>query len=666
MVRVLNMFVVLYTMIQADYIMVKPASRPNPDGPYEGIKNQKKNQQQESNLTNQQDEFNAGVDKGGRVALWPCRAAPKMATPNVFTRGQSVPVEYQSNNQHAGYMEFNIFTNNGMYVKPVWGPQKAGAGFQRGGTTITIPKDLPSCGPADGCFIQLYFYSKEPRNYVTCSDFTIAGDTGSPTTAGVATATETGLTLTKRQETIANGTAPPGMQVVKPYDDAKFYETTSVNYEMPAFQSDNVPTSALTMWNLTAPGEVGSKSTLSKAQQEANKALRKTIVKLTQQGESHFRCYQQDKERPVFAAQAKGVKMMENKGKEDTFGYFPPAIASAYTANLTIKPTPGDLFKPAANQSTMQVLSDPQGREDTTTYIDLPDGCIDAVYAGVKSMIGVPATNENIDAARGKIRTTCQQQLAGYGYDCPGDTKTEAEKAAEEAKNKAEQAARDANKPKDTPTENPATDQASGVPLAPSTYTGAPTGLAPMNPELVNPALETLPVPATNTQAAGRARNTGAYSPYAEKSEVLKEDAALTKTTEAYAEIAKPSGSPTPAITAEAASTSPAVKGNGYKGKAAAPASESEPVTSPVVEAEDVKVNPYKSAAPLVTPTVDAGKDTGYKGTKPSPAVESLKEAKPTPTEPKPADVKPTPPTEAKPTPPTEAKPAEAKKSTAY
>src|SRR5690348_4201372 len=66
----------------------KPATgeytqRPNPAGPYEGIKNQDKNQQQEANLTNQQDTYNKDKD-GKRVPLWPCRAAPVMDNPNVF------------------------------------------------------------------------------------------------------------------------------------------------------------------------------------------------------------------------------------------------------------------------------------------------------------------------------------------------------------------------------------------------------------------------------------------------------------------------------------------------------------------------------------------------------------------------------------------------------
>ena len=502
----------LQSLIFADYIMVYPPARENPKGPYKGIQRQTPNKQQESNLTNQQDEFNENDDKGGRVPLWPCRAAPPMATPNVFQRGQSLKVEYQSNNQHAGYMEWNIFTNQGKFVRQVYGPKAAGKGFQRGGTQITIPADLPRCTKADGCFLQFYFYSKEPRNYVTCADFVLAGDDGmtaiGATTTELsaipqeATATTTELSLlTKRQLGTATTAAPKGMKAVRPYDDAAFYEKYSTNYEMYAGQADdaNIPKTATVMWNLTEPAEVGSKSTLSDAEKNKRQNFRSTIVKLTQEGESVFRCYQQDTERPALAAQSKGIKMMENKGAEDQNGYFPPAISSAYTAKLNLKPTIFDSYKGNAKDAPMQILSDPQGREDTTTYIDLPDQCLDAVYASVKTM---QAGGSDLDTERSKIRTTCSTMLAQMGINCPGDTQTEAQKKAAEDAAKAKQG----NQNKSTTTA-PEAAQILAAPQSPidnalpAAYSQM-AGVAEAPKSAVNSELVAAPVPSVAPEAA--------------------------------------------------------------------------------------------------------------------------------------------------------------------
>ena len=53
------------------------------------------------------NEFKQAAYEGGGVASKPCRAAFQTTTPNVFTRGETVLVEYESNNRHAADVKFN-------------------------------------------------------------------------------------------------------------------------------------------------------------------------------------------------------------------------------------------------------------------------------------------------------------------------------------------------------------------------------------------------------------------------------------------------------------------------------------------------------------------------------------------------------------------------------
>ena len=155
-------------------------ARANPDGPYEGISNQDPNQQQEANLTNQQDEYNEGND-GERVSLWPCRGAPAMEQPLEAVRGDTIQMQWQSNNPHASMFEYNVFSQQGELVTNVFNAEGA-AGYQRGMADITMPNNIEGCQEVGDCFIQFYAYSLEPRNYVTCTDF-ILTDGPTPTAA---------------------------------------------------------------------------------------------------------------------------------------------------------------------------------------------------------------------------------------------------------------------------------------------------------------------------------------------------------------------------------------------------------------------------------------------------------------------------------------------------
>ena len=437
------MFQLLTNIAYADYILVTPYGRDKPAGPYQGIKDQNPNTQQESNLTNQQDKFNKDKD-GTRVDLWPCRAAPPMAKPHVFKRGQVIPVETQSNNMHGGYIEYNIF--RGTQVHQALAPSKSGAGFARTGTTITIPSDFPTCGTADKCFLQFYFYSKEPRNYVTCSDFVLEGDVpgavadinldGTPKDAP----NKNDNDFYKKQTLNGNATAiqvstqavKANMMPIIPYSDVKIYTDISTNYEGYAGQSRDPPASALQMWNLTIPGEVGEDAVKNKIMTEKEAGLRKdfrnTIVDLTKAAESVVKCYQnKEKKTLADAIPEKGI-MMENKGPQDDNGYFPAAKKSAYAGNIAYKPTPGETYK---SPQQLQILSDPDKREDTTTYIDLVGQCINALQASVMKLEQTdviaqmgkdnnPAKGDK-EAEKQNIIGVCAKEMADAGFDCPGD-----------------------------------------------------------------------------------------------------------------------------------------------------------------------------------------------------------------------------------------------------
>ena len=415
------MFHLLTNVAFADYILVKPYGRDKPAGPYQGIKDQNPNTQQESNLTNQQDQFNKDKD-GTRVDLWPCRASPPMAKPHVFKRGQVIPVETQSNNMHAGYIEYNIF--RGAQVHQALAPSKSGAGFARAGTTITIPQNFPSCGIADKCFLQFYFFSAEPRNYVTCSDFVLEGDV-------VGAVAETGFSapgLKKRQAANATIATSPttinaNMKPVKPYSDANIYTTTSVNYEAYAGQSDRPPASALQMWNLTVPGEVGQDAVkmgiMTKEEADLRTDFRKTIVELTKAAESVVKKYQKTESKAMAATLPGRNIMMENKGKADGNGYFPAAKPSAYTANLSYKPTPGETY---SSPQALTILSDPSKREDTTTYIHVVGKCMDALQASVNKLEATDVLSKlasggkgtkggNVEAEKAAIIAACERDM---------------------------------------------------------------------------------------------------------------------------------------------------------------------------------------------------------------------------------------------------------------
>ena len=474
----------------ADYILVKPYGRDKPAGPYEKIAKQKANQQQESNLTNQQDEFRKDKD-GTRVDLWPCRGAPPMAKPHVFKRGQVIPVETQSNNMHAGYIEYNIF--RGTQVHQALAPSKSGAGFARAGTTITIPQDFPACGVADKCFLQFYFFSAEPRNYVTCSDFVLEGDVP----GAVAETDFSAPGLKKRQAantTVATNptTVKTALKPIKPYSDAKIYSTTSVNYEGYAGQSDQPPASAMQMWNLTIPGEVGQDAVklglMTKEEAGLRKDFRKTIVTLTKAAESVVKKYQKTESKALAATVPGKNIMMENKGKADENGYYPAAKPSAYTAKLSYKPTPGETY---TSPQALTILSDPSKREDTTTYIHVVGKCMDALQASVSKLEKTNVLAKLGEGGKGTKGGDIEAEKAAIVAACEKDMGTPANMST--GKTAAPIAVSTDSNPDDTPEVTTPTSAAPGGYTAPAPAT--PVAVSKMTnpddiktPAMVSPA----------------------------------------------------------------------------------------------------------------------------------------------------------------------------------
>ncbi|KAJ3088757.1 hypothetical protein HK102_008030 [Quaeritorhiza haematococci] len=123
-----------------------------------------------SNIVNQQDKRNGNEQPKNML---PCRSDILMASPVRFKRGDTVQYLLRFNNPHDGQCEINLWKNN--QTMPVQSPINCGGGFRRETFNVTIPANAPDCGPNDGCFLQFYFYSVEPRDYAACTDILIEG-----------------------------------------------------------------------------------------------------------------------------------------------------------------------------------------------------------------------------------------------------------------------------------------------------------------------------------------------------------------------------------------------------------------------------------------------------------------------------------------------------------
>jgi len=67
-----------------------------------------------------------------------------------------------------------MFINNFQQVVPLMRPSPCGGGYTQNDITFTIPTNFAGCtSPAEGCAIQIYAHSVEPRTYAMCMDVTL-------------------------------------------------------------------------------------------------------------------------------------------------------------------------------------------------------------------------------------------------------------------------------------------------------------------------------------------------------------------------------------------------------------------------------------------------------------------------------------------------------------
>ncbi|KAJ3067747.1 hypothetical protein HK102_007345 [Quaeritorhiza haematococci] len=137
---------------------------------YKNQFNQKYENMRQSNIVNQQDRRGRNEQP---LDMLPCRSSIPMAQPVSLQRGDTMQYVLRFNNPHDGQCEINLWKNN--QSMPVATPRDCGGGFRRETFNITIPQNAPSCGPGEGCFLQFYFYSVEPRDYAACTDIVLEG-----------------------------------------------------------------------------------------------------------------------------------------------------------------------------------------------------------------------------------------------------------------------------------------------------------------------------------------------------------------------------------------------------------------------------------------------------------------------------------------------------------
>ena len=335
----------LLIMIFGDSIMTTPEGRDPPNGPYKGIANQNKNQQQESNIVNQQKE--KGPDEE-RVDLLPCRAAPEMKTPHIWERGQKIEFQNQWNNPHASFCELNLVRKDGNETKvfQVVKPFECGGGFQRQGLDFYIPENFPKCEQSQ-CFLQYYAFSLEPRDYVTCADFIINGDPSS--------------TL--------------DMQPFKVYNDGKDFDEVSNDYNPYRGQAADIPYVIKAIWDLLGAGEFGDKAVELEILTQEKKNFKQQLKGISKGIQNSLEGSLRpsiEQNREVLDSESLAYQMGEKAGKQTTKGYFPPVNGDAYGAGLTY-----NHMNAISEKQEAYILSKPLERELQTTYIPLPDKCLE-------------------------------------------------------------------------------------------------------------------------------------------------------------------------------------------------------------------------------------------------------------------------------------------------
>jgi hypothetical protein len=134
-----------------------------------------------SNIDNEANQRNVNNKNELAQDMLPCRS-DILGQTNTWTRGQPVTVPLRWNNPHDSSCEVNAWVQNFSQVAPIKRPFNCGGGFQDNVFNFTIPEDFPGCSTAaDGCVLQIYGHSVEPRTYAICLDFTLTGQAPAPT-----------------------------------------------------------------------------------------------------------------------------------------------------------------------------------------------------------------------------------------------------------------------------------------------------------------------------------------------------------------------------------------------------------------------------------------------------------------------------------------------------
>ncbi|KAJ3185505.1 hypothetical protein HDU87_000128 [Geranomyces variabilis] len=137
-----------------------------------------------SNVDNEANKRNTANE--APVDMTPCRAPDATSPKMSLVAGQTFDIPLQFNNPHDGECEVNIWANMNQTVPNVAPITRfaCGGGYAQNRPNATIPADFPNlCGPNDGCVMQLYWHSVEPRTYAVCTNVEI---TGAATPAGTA------------------------------------------------------------------------------------------------------------------------------------------------------------------------------------------------------------------------------------------------------------------------------------------------------------------------------------------------------------------------------------------------------------------------------------------------------------------------------------------------
>lgn len=164
--------------VSADVRVSIPAVRDNQVYYIDQLKTQDMDNMVRSNIVNQHKK-RTGTE--AFMTMLPCRSDIAMTTPVVYNKLSTVQYNLRFNNPHDGQCEINLW-KNGM-VMPLMKPKVCGGGVQRSQFNFTLPANTPTCGPNEGCFMQFYFYSVEPRDYSQCTDIVFAEDGGVEATA---------------------------------------------------------------------------------------------------------------------------------------------------------------------------------------------------------------------------------------------------------------------------------------------------------------------------------------------------------------------------------------------------------------------------------------------------------------------------------------------------